>query len=202
MIILLARSRGRRCRGTGRACEIYRDLFISTLKRANIWTKQHVWLFMSTAFYFNTCWFPRSRGRRCRGTVGGTTVSFHNFKSQNFKLSVSNPESKYVAYVSVLSRISNSQSLGRKKRFENLKTDRTCLTLLVWCGLMCFLRSLIIIMIILITIYIYIYIICICMCICVYIYIHIHIYVDMLVYRKFIFYFFLSRDSGNMLGSQ
>ena len=25
------------------------------------------------------------------------TVSFHNFKSQNFKLSVSNPKSKYVA---------------------------------------------------------------------------------------------------------
>ena len=26
------------------------------------------------------------------------TASFHNFKSQNFKLSVSNPKSKYVAY--------------------------------------------------------------------------------------------------------
>ena len=35
-----------------------------------------------------------------------TTVSFHNFKSQNFKLSVSNPESKYGAYLSVLSQIS------------------------------------------------------------------------------------------------
>ena len=34
------------------------------------------------------------------------TVSFHNFKSQNFKLSVSNPKSKYVAYLSVLSQIS------------------------------------------------------------------------------------------------
>ena len=33
------------------------------------------------------------------------TVSFHNLKSQNFKLSVSNPKSKYVAYVSVLSEI-------------------------------------------------------------------------------------------------
>ena len=33
------------------------------------------------------------------------TVSFHNFKSQNLKLSVSNPKSKYVAYVSVLSQI-------------------------------------------------------------------------------------------------
>ena len=50
------------------------------------------------------------------------TVSFHNFKSQNFKLSVSNPKSKYVAYVSVLSRISNCQGLGRQKQtlnFEN-----------------------------------------------------------------------------------
>ena len=28
------------------------------------------------------------------------TVSFHNFKSQNFKLSVSNPKSKYVAHLS------------------------------------------------------------------------------------------------------
>ena len=32
------------------------------------------------------------------------TVSFHNFKSQNFKLSVSNPKSKYVVYLSVLSK--------------------------------------------------------------------------------------------------
>ena len=46
------------------------------------------------------------------------TASFHNFKSQNFKLSISNPKSKYVAYVSVLSRISNSQGLGRKNKFE------------------------------------------------------------------------------------
>ena len=52
------------------------------------------------------------------------TVSFHNFKSQNFKLSVSNPKSKYVAYVSVLSRISNSQGLGRKNKLEILKTYR------------------------------------------------------------------------------
>ena len=51
-------------------------------------------------------------------------VSFHNFKSQNFKLSVSNPKSKYVVYVSVLSQISNCQSLGRKNKHELLKTDR------------------------------------------------------------------------------
>ena len=57
--------------------------------------------------------------------ASGGTVSFHNFKSQNFKLSVSNPKSKYVAYVSVLSRISNCQSLGRKNKHEILKTDRT-----------------------------------------------------------------------------
>ena len=52
------------------------------------------------------------------------TVSFHNFKSQNFKLNVSNPKSKYVAYLSVLSQISNCQSLGRKNKHEILKTDR------------------------------------------------------------------------------
>ena len=52
------------------------------------------------------------------------TVSFHNFKSQNFKLSVSNPESRYVAYLSVLSQISNCQGLGRKNKHEILKSDR------------------------------------------------------------------------------
>ena len=54
----------------------------------------------------------------------GLTVSFHNFKSQIFKLSVSNPKSKYVAYLSVLSEISNCQGLGRKHKHEILKTDR------------------------------------------------------------------------------
>ena len=53
-------------------------------------------------------------------------VSFHNFKSQNFKLRVSNPKSKYVVYLSVLSRISNCQGLGRKNKHEILKTDRAC----------------------------------------------------------------------------
>ena len=52
------------------------------------------------------------------------TVSFHSFKSQNFKLSVSHSKNKYVVYVSVLSRISNCQGLGRKNKFEVLKTDR------------------------------------------------------------------------------
>ena len=54
-----------------------------------------------------------------------STVSFHNFKSQNFKLSVSNPKSKYAAYLSVLSQNSNCQSLGRKNKHEILKTDRS-----------------------------------------------------------------------------
>ena len=58
---------------------------------------------------------------------GRTTimVSFHNFKSQNFNLSVSNPKSTYVAYLSVLSQISNCQGLGRKNKHEILKTDRS-----------------------------------------------------------------------------
>ena len=46
------------------------------------------------------------------------TVSFHNFKSQNLKLS------KYVAYLSVPSQISNCQGLGRKNKHDILKTDR------------------------------------------------------------------------------
>ena len=63
------------------------------------------------------------------------TVSFHNFKSQNFKLSVSNPKSKYVAYVSVLSQFSNCQGLGRKNKHEILKTDRTaCFVWRRWLG--------------------------------------------------------------------
>ena len=45
-------------------------------------------------------------------------VSFHNFKSHNFKLRVSNPKSKHVAYLSVLSQISNCQGLGRKNNHE------------------------------------------------------------------------------------
>ena len=53
------------------------------------------------------------------------SVSFHNFKSQNFKLSVSNPKSKCVAYLSALSQISNCQGLGRKNKLEILKTYRT-----------------------------------------------------------------------------
>ena len=53
------------------------------------------------------------------------TVSCHNFNSQNLKSSVSNPKSKYVAHLSVLSQISNCQSLGRKNKHQILKTDRT-----------------------------------------------------------------------------
>ena len=53
------------------------------------------------------------------------TVSFQHLKSQNLKLSVSNPKSKYVVCVSVLSQISNCQGLGRKNKHEILKTDRS-----------------------------------------------------------------------------
>ena len=62
--------------------------------------------------------------------LGYTTVSFHNFKPQNLKSSVSNPKNKYVAYLSVLSQISNCQGLGRKNKFEILKTDRRTLAAL------------------------------------------------------------------------
>ena len=61
---------------------------------------------------------------RCSLPACRPTVSFHNLKSQNFKLSVSNPKNKYVAVLSVLSQISNCQGLGRKKENEILKTDR------------------------------------------------------------------------------
>ena len=63
--------------------------------------------------------------RRARSTPAKHTVTCHNFKSQNFKLSVSNPKSKYVVYLSVLSQISNCQSLGRKNKHDILKTNRS-----------------------------------------------------------------------------
>ena len=50
---------------------------------------------------------------------------FSYFQSQILKLSVSNPKSKYVAYLSVLSQISNCQGLGRKNKHKILKTDRS-----------------------------------------------------------------------------
>ena len=48
-------------------------------------------------------------------------VNFHNFKSRYFKLSVSDPSSKYVAYLYVLSQISNCQTRPQKQIciFEN-----------------------------------------------------------------------------------
>ena len=66
------------------------------------------------------------------------TVSFHNFKSQNFKLSVSNPKSTYVAYLSVLSQISNCQSLGRKNKHDIWKltvTWHALRHLIAWAGI-------------------------------------------------------------------
>ena len=63
-------------------------------------------------------------GMHCYALLCIVTVSFYDFKSQNFKLSVSNPKSKYAAYLSVLSQISNCQSLGRKNKHDILKTDR------------------------------------------------------------------------------
>ena len=49
---------------------------------------------------------------------------------------ISNPKSKYVAYLSVLSQISNCQGLGRKNKHEILKTDRTyvALSMLAFAG--------------------------------------------------------------------
>ena len=60
---------------------------------------------------------PRSGGDNIRQVF---IISNRNI----FKLSVSNPKIKYVAYLSVLSQLSNSQGLGRKNNFEVLKTDR------------------------------------------------------------------------------
>ena len=91
--------------------------------------------------------------------MSSVTVSFHNFKSRNFKLSVSNPKSKHVACLSVLSQNSNRQGLGRRDKFEILKADRRP----AWPT-----RSLL-------RICICMY--CICMCVYIYIYIYICVYI-------------------------
>ena len=108
-----------------------------------------------------------------RTTFTPTTVSFHNSKSQNFKLSVSNPKGKYVAYLSVLSQISNCQSLGRKNKHEILKTDRQQVEITPQ------VRDFILGVLLTETcVYIYIYIyIYTCMCIYIYMYISVYIYI-------------------------
>ena len=69
----------------------------------------------------------RRASARPRNAISHVIVmaSFHKFKSQDFKSSVSNPKNKHVAYVSVLSQISNCQGLGRKNNFKCLKTYRS-----------------------------------------------------------------------------
>ena len=84
-----------------------------------IWPVQHALFPDLASSDLNFCHFPPSLSRSSlrEGPVRSLrTFSFHNFKSQNFKLSVSNPKSKYVAYLSVLSQISNCQGLGRKNK--------------------------------------------------------------------------------------
>ena len=77
----------------------------------------YVHMYVYTHTYCCYCSLSGTNGNPRWRLVGQIdTVSFHNFKSQNFKLSVSNPKSKYVAYLSVLSQISNCQSLGRKNK--------------------------------------------------------------------------------------
>ena len=88
----------------------------------------HTCIYIYIYIYIYIARVGRSKRRRPpqrRPSNSNSTVSFHNFKSQNFKLSVSNPKSKYVVYLSVLSQISNCQGLGRKNKHEILKTDRS-----------------------------------------------------------------------------
>ena len=95
---------------------------------------KHVDAFAPRCSNKSTCSHLENGNHVGRNHVGRFTVSFHNFKSQNFKLSVSNPKSKYIANLSVLSQISNCQSLGPKKHDEILKTERTgtgCTVMLV-----------------------------------------------------------------------
>ena len=67
-------------------------------------------------------------------TIPCYTVSFHNFKSQKFKSSVSNPENKYVAYF--VRTVSNFKLPGSRpqNKHEILKTDRTVLHYTIPCN--------------------------------------------------------------------
>ena len=132
-------------------------------------------VFVSRSVLSRRGWFPAmSRTVPC-------TVSFHNFKSQNFKLSVSNPKSKYVAYLSVLSLISNCQGLGRKNKHEIVKTDRTVHCTQTRFGgsddQVCVCVCVCVRMRVYIYIYIYTYI---------YIYIHIYIYIYICIHTYII----------------
>ena len=105
-------------------------------------------------------WKPTVRGDLSGGqrgregeTTDSPTLSFHNFKSRKFKLSVSNPTNKYVAHLSVLSRISNCQGLGRKNKFEILKTDRIYIYIYIHMCVYVFM-----IIVVHLCIYIYIYV--------------------------------------------
>ena len=90
-----------------------------------IYMYAYMYMYIYIYSYIHTrCASRRHRERRPRRPPACATVSFHNFKSRNFKLSVSNPKSKCVAYSSVLSQVSNCPGLGRKNKNENLKTDR------------------------------------------------------------------------------
>ena len=46
-------------------------------------------------------------------------------------MSISNPKSKYVAYVFVLSQFSNCQGLGRKNKHDILKVDRIIMIIII-----------------------------------------------------------------------
>ena len=74
--------------------------------------KQHTFrhMFFGTHVFWNTL--------HVRSVFLISNREITNWASQILK-------SKHVAYVSVLSQISNSQGLGRKNNFEILKTDRS-----------------------------------------------------------------------------
>ena len=96
----------------------------SRFPKLYIYIYTHVYMYICHICHIlYTCFFgPRLWHIEIRHCVKKktSTVSFHDFK-----LSVSNPKNKYAAYVSVLSRISNCQGLGRKNKFEIVKTYRT-----------------------------------------------------------------------------
>ena len=80
----------------------------------------YIYIYINNTLYRND-----TRDDTKYASLHDTTVGFHHFNLRIFNSRVSNPKNKNVVYLSVLSRISNYQGLGRKNKHENLKTDRT-----------------------------------------------------------------------------
>ena len=85
-------------------------------------SRMYIYIYMSQICYVYISKGVCASRRKVAALVAQSVFVFSNHKRN--KLSVSNPKSKYVVYLSVLSQISSCQSLGRKNKHDILKTNR------------------------------------------------------------------------------